>query len=82
MHMTTSTRQVGGASPLWTSAAGLCSGEERALRCAKLGLRPLKARDTKKILFNLGDVNYIDSSGLGPSGQRAFTSCAESGREN
>ena len=62
MHMTTSTRQVGGVTIVDISGRiGL--GEE----CAALRelISDLLSKGHKKILFNLGDVNYIDSSGLG-----------------
>ena len=70
MNMTTSTRQAGGVTIVDISGR-IVLGEE----CA--GLRELVcdllSKGHKKILFNLGDVNYIDSSGLG-SLVSAFTS--------
>jgi anti-sigma B factor antagonist len=62
MNMTTSTRQVGGVTIVDISGRIVLGEESAALRnlvCELLG------RGHKKILFNLGDVNYIDSSGLG-----------------
>jgi anti-sigma B factor antagonist len=62
MHMTTSTRQVGGVTIVDISGR-IVLGEESAalwdLVC------DLLSKGHKKILLNLGDVNYIDSSGLG-----------------
>jgi anti-sigma B factor antagonist len=62
MHMTTSTREVGGVTIVDISGR-IVLGEE----CAALHelVRDLLSKGHKKILFNLGDVNYIDSSGLG-----------------
>src|SRR5258706_2951713 len=62
MHMTTSIRQVGGVTIVDVSGR-IVLGEESA---ALLDLVcDLLSKGHKKILFNLGDVNYIDSSGLG-----------------
>ena len=62
MHMTTSTRQVGGVTIVDISGR-IVLGEE----CASLRdlIADLLSKGHKKILFNLGEVNYIDSSGLG-----------------
>jgi len=62
MHMTTSTRQVGGVT-IVDITGRIVLGEE----CAALRdlISDLLSKGHKKILFNLGDVNYIDSSGLG-----------------
>jgi len=42
------------------------------------GIRDLLARGNRKILLNLGDVSYIDSSGIGEL-VSAFTSVANQG---
>jgi anti-sigma B factor antagonist len=62
MNMITSTRQVGGVSIVDISGR-IVLGEE----CAKLRnvVADLLSEGHTKILFNLGEVNYIDSSGLG-----------------
>ena len=60
--MTTSIRQVGGVTIVDISGRivlGEACAALRDLVCDLLG------KGHKKILFNLGDVNYIDSSGLG-----------------
>jgi len=62
MQMTTSTRQTGGVTIVDISGRIVLGEESAALRdlvCDLLG------KGQKKILFNLGDVNYIDSAGLG-----------------
>jgi len=56
---------------LWTSAVGLHSAK-RAPLCAN-SFCNLLDKGQRQILLNLGDVNYIDSSGLG-SLVSAFTS--------
>jgi anti-sigma B factor antagonist len=62
MHMTTKTRQVGGVTIVDISGR-IVLGEEcaavRDLVC------DLLSKGHKKILFNLGEVDYVDSSGLG-----------------
>jgi|SRR5580700_5822543 anti-sigma B factor antagonist len=58
----TSTRQVGGVSVVDISSRGLHAEEGIALRDV---VYDLLGRGHRKILFNLSDVNYIDSSGLG-----------------
>ena len=62
MHMTTSTRQVGGVTIVDISGRIVLVEESAALRDL---VCDLLSKGHKKILFNLGDVNYIDSSGLG-----------------
>jgi anti-sigma B factor antagonist len=62
MHMTTITRQVGGVTIVDISGRIVLGEESAALRDL---VRDLLSKGHKKILFNLGDVNYIDSSGLG-----------------
>jgi anti-sigma B factor antagonist len=77
MHMKTTTRQVGSVTVVDISGR-IVIGEE----CA--GVRGLIAdllsKGHKKILFNLGDVNYIDSAGLGQL-VSAFTSVKKQGGE-
>ena len=70
MSMTTSTRQVGGVTIVDISGRIVLGEESAALRNL---VRDLLSEGHKKILFNLGDVTYIDSSGLG-SLVSAFTS--------
>ena len=70
MNMMTSTRQAGGVTIVDISGRIVLGEESAALREL---VRDLLSKGHKKILFNLGDVNYIDSSGLG-SLVSAFTS--------
>ena len=77
MDMTTSTRQVGGVTIVDISGRIVLGEESAALR----GLvRDLLNEGHKKILFNLAEVNYIDSSGLGHL-VSAFTSVRKQGGE-
>ena len=62
MTMTTNTRQVGGVTIVDISGRIVLGEESAALREL---VRDLLSKGHKKILLNLGDVNYIDSSGLG-----------------
>jgi anti-sigma B factor antagonist len=62
MDMTTITRQVGGITIVDISGRIVLGEESAALREL---VCDLLSKGHKKILFNLGDVNYIDSSGLG-----------------
>ncbi len=62
MHMTTSTRQVGGLTIVDISGRIVLGEESAALRDL---VCDLLNKGHKQILFNLGDVHYIDSSGLG-----------------
>jgi anti-sigma B factor antagonist len=62
MQMTTSTRQVGGVTIVDISGRIVLGEESAALREL---VSDLLSKGNKKILFNLADVNYIDSSGLG-----------------
>jgi len=62
MHMTANTRQVGGVTIVDISGRIVLGEESAALREL---VRDLLSKGNKKILFNLADVNYIDSSGLG-----------------
>jgi anti-sigma B factor antagonist len=61
MHMTTTTRQVGGVTIADVSGRIVLGEECSALREL---VCDLLSKGHKKILFNPGDVNYIDSSGL------------------
>src|SRR5260370_37290414 len=70
MHMTTSIRQVGGVTIVDISGRIVLGEESGALREL---VRDLLSKEHKKGLLNLGNVNYIDSSGLGCLGS-AFTS--------
>jgi anti-sigma B factor antagonist len=62
MHMTTSTRQVGGVTIVDISGRIVLGEESAALRDL---VCDLLNKGHKNILINLGDVKYIDSSGLG-----------------
>src|SRR5207248_8862702 len=73
MHMTTNIRQVGGVTIVDISGRIVLGEESAALRDL---VCDLLSKGHKKILFNLGDVNYIDSSGLGHL-VSAFTSARE-----
>jgi len=62
MNMTANTRQVGGVTIVDISGRIVLGDESAALR----GLvRDLLGEGHKKILFNLGNVDYIDTAGLG-----------------
>ena len=77
MNLTTSTRQVRGVTVVDIEGR-IVLGEESA-RLRELVSELLK-NGYKKILFNLVDVQYIDSSGLG-SLVSAFTSVRRQGGE-
>src|SRR6202142_4102087 len=62
MSMKVATRQVDGVTILDLSGRITLGEGSVTLRDS---VRDLLAKGTKKILLNLGDVNYIDSSGLG-----------------
>ena len=62
MHMTANTRQVGGVTIVDISGRIVLGAESAALRGL---ICDLLAKGHKKIVLNLGDVNYIDSAGLG-----------------
>ena len=62
MSMKTSTRQVDGVTIVDCSGR-ITLGEGSVI--LKDVVRELLSKGQKKILLNLGDVNYIDSSGLG-----------------
>jgi anti-sigma B factor antagonist len=77
MNMTASIRQLGGVTIVDISGRIQLGEESAALR----GLvSDLLSKGYKKILFSLGDVNYIDSSGLGHL-VSAFTSVRKQGGE-
>lgn len=62
MSMKVSTRQVDGITILDLSGRITLGEGSVQLRDA---VRDLLSKGSKKILLNLGDVNYIDSSGIG-----------------
>ena len=73
MNLKTSSRQVDGVTIVDLSGR-IVLGEESAM--LRDELKGLVARGQKNILLNLGEVNYIDSSGLGAlvSGYTSVTS--------
>ena len=77
MKMTTSTRQVGGVTIVDVSGRIELGEESAALREM---LCNLLRKGHKQILLNLGNVHYIDSSGLGAL-VSAFTSVRKEGGE-
>ena len=77
MNMTTSTREVGGVTIVDISGRIVLGEESAALRNL---VGDLLNKGHKKILFNLGDVDYIDSSGLGHL-VSAFSSVQKQGGE-
>ncbi len=77
MKMTTSTRQVGGVTVVDISGRIELGEESAALRDL---VCDLLSKGDKEILLNLGDVHYIDSSGLG-SLVNAFTRVRKQGGE-
>jgi anti-sigma B factor antagonist len=77
MDMTTSSRQVGGVTIVDISGRIVLGEESAALRDLVSGLL---SKGQKKILLNLNDVSYIDSSGLG-SLVGSFTSVRKQGGE-
>ena len=62
MSVKLNTRQVGDVSVMDVTGRITLGEGSSALRDA---LRELVKKDQKKILLNLGDVTYIDSSGIG-----------------
>jgi anti-sigma B factor antagonist len=77
MNMTIRTRQIGDVIIVDISGRIVLGEESAALR----GLvHDLLSREHKKILFNLGDVDLIDSPGLGHL-ISAFTSMRKQGGE-
>lgn len=77
MRMTTSTRQVGGVTIV--DIGGRIELGEETITLRDL-VRDLLSKGHKQILFNLGAVNYIDSSGLGHL-VSAFTTVRKQGGE-
>jgi anti-sigma B factor antagonist len=75
MNMKTSVRQVGGVTIVDISGGIILGEESAALREL---VRDLLTKGHKKILFNVGEVHYIDSTGLG-SLIGAFTSVRKQG---
>ena len=75
--MTTSIRQVGGVT-IADISGRIVLGEESAALRELVG--DLLSKGHKKILLNLGDVTYIDSTGLGAL-VSAFTSVRRQGGE-
>ena len=73
--MTTSIRQVGGVTIADISGRIVIGEESAALRDL---VRDLLSKGHRKILLNLGDVSYVDSTGLG-SLVSAFTSVRKQG---
>ena len=62
MNLNLNVRSVDGVSVVDLSGRLVLGEESNALR---LALKDLLEKNEKKILFNLADVRYIDSSGLG-----------------
>ena len=77
MSMKVNTRQVDGVTILDLSGRITLGEGSVTLRDA---VRDLVAKGDKNILLNLGDVSYIDSSGIGEL-VSAFTSVKNSGGE-
>jgi anti-sigma B factor antagonist len=77
MNMTTSIRQVGGGTVVDINGRIVLGEESAALRDL---VCDLLSKGQKQILFNLGDVNYIDSAGLGYL-VSAFSSVRKQGGE-
>jgi anti-sigma B factor antagonist len=77
MNIMTSTRQVGGVTIVDISGRIVLGEESAALRNL---VCDLLSQGRKNILFNLDDVSYIDSSGLGNM-VGSFTSVRKQGGE-
>jgi anti-sigma B factor antagonist len=77
MQMATSIREAGGVTIVDISGRIVLGEESAALRDV---VCDLLSKGQKKILFNLGDVSYIDSAGLGHL-VGAFTSVRKQGGE-
>ena len=75
MSVKLNTRQVGGVSVVDVAGRITLGEGSSALRDT---LRDMVAKNNKKILLNLGDVSYIDSSGIGEL-VSGFTSVTNSG---
>lgn len=77
MNLRISTRQVDGVSIVDASGRITLGEGSVVLRDT---VKDLLAKGQKKILLNLGDVNYIDSSGIGEL-VSAFTTAKNQGGE-
>jgi anti-sigma B factor antagonist len=77
MNLTASTRQIEDVTIVDISGRIVLGEESAALRNL---VSELLAKGHRKILFNLGDVSYIDSSGLGHL-VSAYTSVRSQGGE-
>jgi anti-sigma B factor antagonist len=77
MNMTTTTRRVGEVAIVDISGRIVLGPESAALRSL---VNDLLSKGNKKILLNLAEVNYIDSSGLGHL-VSAFTTARKQGGE-
>ena len=77
MSMKVSTRQVDGVTILDLSGRITLGEGSVTLRDT---VRDVLAKGSKKILLNLGDISYIDSSGIGEL-VSAFTSVRNAGGE-
>src|SRR5664280_728219 len=77
MALTIASREVAGVNILDLSGRITLGEGSVQLREA---IRGLISKGQKKILLNLGDVNYIDSSGIGEL-VSAFTTCKNQGGE-
>ena len=75
MSVKLNTRQVGDVSVVDVAGRITLGEGSSALRDT---LRDMVTKDRKKILLNLGDVSYIDSSGIGEL-VSGFTSVTNSG---
>ncbi len=75
MSVKLSTRQVGDVSVVDVAGRITLGEGSSALRES---LRDMVSKNQKKILLNLGDVSYIDSSGIGEL-VSGFTSVTNSG---
>ncbi len=77
MNLKTSTRQIDGVTIVDCSGRITLGEGSVVLRDV---VKDLLAKGQKKILLNLGDVNYIDSSGIGEL-VAAFTTVRNQGGE-
>ena len=75
MSVKLNTRQVGDVSVVYVAGRITLGEGSSALRDT---LRDMINKNQKKILLNLGDVNYIDSSGIGEL-VSGFTTVTNSG---
>ena len=75
MSVTLNSRQVGDVTVIDVAGRITLGEGSSALRDA---IRDLVAKGGKKILLNLGEVNYIDSSGIGEL-VSSFTTVSNSG---